>query len=243
MAARGVILEHAVRCRACFTLPATPAGHPHSPRPAFLVDTGLFIYFYAVFLTPMYGSGWRRLLQRGVCMRAHVRVWAWGQNVNVRRERSRRWIRAVAEDIGGRIGLFFFFPGFVVAAVVGTVWMPLPWSRRWVPAALRCTEDHPPFLDVKQIWQRRFDASTLHLQVSSGGRATSGPAFGDSPAAALSDDAVPCCHRPDMRRWVPPAENRLWHFLVSTQAGMWILAASLPGIVTLADWVFDRLIM
>lgn len=60
---------------------------------------------------------------------------------------------------------------------------------------------------------------------------------------ALSDEAVPCCHRPDMRRWVPPAENRLWHFLVSTQAGMWILAASLPGIVTLSDWVFDRLIM
>lgn len=60
---------------------------------------------------------------------------------------------------------------------------------------------------------------------------------------ALSDDGVPCCHRPDMRRWVLPAEKRLWHFLVSTQAGMWILAASLPGIRTLADWVFDRFIM
>lgn len=56
---------------------------------------------------------------------------------------------------------------------------------------------------------------------------------------ALSDDSVPCCHPPDRRRWVPPAENTLWHFLVSTQAGMWISAAPLPW----QTWVFDRFIM
>lgn len=87
--ARGVILEHAVRCRACFTLPATPASPP--PPPETHADSPpsrrhRFIYLFICsffFITATYGNGWRRLLQQSVCicirMRAHVHVWAWSR--------------------------------------------------------------------------------------------------------------------------------------------------------------------
>lgn len=83
--ARGVILEHAVRCRACFTLPATPAGHffPPSP-PRCRVDTDLFIYLDAVFLTPTCGNGWRRLLVPSVCV--CTRTCACGRGAERQRE-------------------------------------------------------------------------------------------------------------------------------------------------------------
>lgn len=88
-----------------------------------------------------------------VYARARARVGV-EQNVNVKRERSRSWIRAALGDLAGRFGL---------SVAVGTVWnvrsppssVPFPLCWRCVDAALRRTEDHPPFLDVKQIRQWR----------------------------------------------------------------------------------------
>lgn len=78
--ARGVILEHAVRCRACFTLPATPARH-FFPVPSPLSRRHRFIYLFRCSFP--HADVWERMTStlraKCVCMHAHVRVWAWSR--------------------------------------------------------------------------------------------------------------------------------------------------------------------
>lgn len=157
------------------------------------------------------------LTARSVYARARARVGV-GQNVNVRRERSRRWVRAVTEDIAGRIVLFFLICGRRwccwnrVKRPVLPSWMPVPLSWRWVPC---CSPPHRrpsslPGCEADLTATFRRQRAPFPGKFWRTGNFWPGVwRLCSRGCHALSDDPVPCCHRPDMRRWVLPAESRL----------------------------------
>lgn len=85
--ARGVILEHAVRCRASITLPATPAARlffsPHEHHR----NSFIYLSIFFTHVQEMYRNGWRR-----ACNQVRVGV---EQSVNVRRRRRRERRRSL----------------------------------------------------------------------------------------------------------------------------------------------------
>lgn len=98
--ARGVILEHAVRCRASITLPATPAARLFFSPPTSTIETVLFIYLFFSLMC-------KKCIGTDDVARAIKCVWAWskvstcGGGGGARGGEAWSWNQSVEDNISG----------------------------------------------------------------------------------------------------------------------------------------------